>query len=390
MRKLTLIIVAVIVLLAILIPQFVFVIDETKIAIVTRFGNIEAEIDEPGPYLKMPFIDSVTRYDKRLLIFDAPPNSLLTKDKKRLIIDVFARGRIVDPGTFRERLGDEQTAIDRAVSILSSELRTEVAGRNQVDIVTTQRDVMMENVLLAVQPKLAEFGLTVDDVRVKRVDYPEEIAESVYSRMRAERERIANRERAEGAEIDAQVRSDADRNATIILASATRDSSIISGCGEAEATAIFAKALNQDPEFYTFQRSLESFKQILDENTTVVLPLEGFGGLFEQVRSGIEKATEIDSEENIYIDSQSIGAKCAEVAAAWTLSGDLNIDQPDLEFVSITPKTWPNRTLGCVKGAKEDESGIPGFQVSFAYGGDIYGVRTNQYGSVVKTEESCE
>jgi hypothetical protein len=249
---------------------------------------------------------------------------------------------------------------------------------------------MMENVLLAVQPKLAEFGLTVDDVRVKRVDYPEEIAESVYSRMRAERERIANRERAEGAEIDAQVRSDADRNATIILASATRDSSIISGCGEAEATAIFAKALNQDPEFYTFQRSLESFKQILDENTTVVLPLEGFGGLFEQVRSGIEKATEIDSEENIYIDSQSIGAKCAEVAAAWTLSGDLNIDQPDLEFVSITPKTWPNRTLGCVKGAKEDESGIPGFQVSFAYGGDIYGVRTNQYGSVVKTEESCE
>jgi len=390
MRKLTLIIVAVIVLLAILIPQFVFVIDETKIAIVTRFGNIEAEIDEPGPYLKMPFIDSVTRYDKRLLIFDAPPNSLLTKDKKRLIIDVFARGRIVDPGTFRERLGDEQTAIDRAVSILSSELRTEVAGRNQVDIVTTQRDVMMENVLLAVQPKLAEFGLTVDDVRVKRVDYPEEIAESVYSRMRAERERIANRERAEGAEIDAQVRSDADRNAPIILASATRDSSIISGCGEAEATAIFAKALNQDPEFYTFQRSLESFKQILDENTTVVLPLEGFGGLFEQVRSGIEKATEIDSEENIYIDSQSIGAKCAEVAAAWTLSGDLNIDQPDLEFVSITPKTWPNRTLGCVKGAKEDESGIPGFQVSFAYGGDIYGVRTNQYGSVVKTEESCE
>jgi membrane protease subunit HflC len=390
MRKLTLIIVAVIVLLAILIPQFVFVIDETKIAIVTRFGNIEAEIDEPGPYLKMPFIDSVTRYDKRLLIFDAPPNSLLTKDKKRLIIDVFARGRIVDPGTFRERLGDEQTAIDRAVSILSSELRTEVAGRNQVDIVTTQRDLMMENVLLAVQPKLAEFGLTVDDVRVKRVDYPEEIAESVYSRMRAERERIANRERAEGAEIDAQVRSDADRNATIILASATRDSSIISGCGEAEATAIFAKALNQDPEFYTFQRSLESFKQILDENTTVVLPLEGFGGLFEQVRSGIEKATEIDSEENIYIDSQSIGAKCAEVAAAWTLSGDLNIDQPDLEFVSITPKTWPNRTLGCVKGAKEDESGIPGFQVSFAYGGDIYGVRTNQYGSVVKTEESCE
>ena len=390
MRRLSIIIIFLIILSAILIPQFIFVIDETEVAIVTRFGNIESEITAPGPYIKMPFVDSVTRYEKRLLIFDAPPASVLTKDKKRLIIDVYARGRIVDPRTFRERLGDEQTAIDRTVAILSSELRTEVASRDQVDIITTQRDQMMNNVLEAVKPKLSEFGLTVDDVRVKRVDYPDEIAESVYSRMKAERERIANRERAEGAEIDAQVRSDADRKATIILASATRDSSILEGCGEAESTAIFAKALNQDPEFYTFQRSLESFKQILNEDTTVVLPLEGFGGLFEQVRSGVEIATEIDpSEQKPIAESTSIGSKCSEVSAAWTLASELNIDQPELEFVSITPKLWPDRTLGCVAGAKA-EDGVNGFKVSFAYAGDIYSVRTNQYGSTVKSEASCE
>tara|TARA_Y100000996_G_C22558127_1_gene656332 strand:- start:1701 stop:2900 length:1200 start_codon:yes stop_codon:yes gene_type:complete len=391
MRRLTLITIGVIILLAILIPQFIFVVDETKVAIVTRFGNIESEIDSPGPYIKMPFIDTVTQYEKRLLIFDAPPDSLLTKDKKRLIIDVYARGRIVDPRIFRERLGDEQTAIDRAVAILSSELRTEIASRDQVDIITTQRDQMMDNVLVAVKPKLSEFGLTIDDVRVKRVDYPDEIAESVYSRMRAERERIANRERAEGAEIDAQVRSDADRKATIIIASATRDSSILSGCGEAESTAIFAQALNKDPEFYTFQRSLESFKEILNEDTTVVLPLEGFGGLFEQVRSGVEIATEIDdSDESPIQMSDSTGAKCSEVSAAWTLASELNIDQPELEFISISSKTWPDRTLGCVVGAKKEDDGIAGFEVVFKYDENNYSVRTNQYGSIVKTEGSCE
>ena len=390
MRKLTLLTIGFIILLAILIPQFIFVVDETKVAIVTRFGNIEAEIDSPGPYIKMPFIDTVTQYEKRLLIFDAPPDSLLTKDKKRLIIDVYARGRIVDPRTFRERLGDEQTAIDRAVAILSSELRTEIASRDQVDIITTQRDQMMDNVLVAVKPKLSEFGLTIDDVRVKRVDYPDEIAESVYSRMKAERQRIANRERAEGAEIDAQVRSDADRKATIIIASATRDSSILAGCGAAESTAIFAEALNKDPEFYTFQRSLESFKEILDEDTTVVLPLEGFGGLFEQVRSGVESATEITSSNDSVQISNSLGAKCSEVSAAWTLASELNIDQPELEFVSISSKNWPDRTLGCVAGAKSEDDGVEGFEVVFAYAENNYSVRTNQYGSIVKTEGSCE
>ena len=154
----------------------------------------------------------------------------------------------------------------------------------------------MDNVKVAVTPKLLEFGIEVEDVRIKRADFPGEIADSVYARMQAERQRKADKERAEGAEIDAQVRADADRKATIILANATRDSQIINGCGEAEATRIFAEALEQDPEFYSFQRSLESFKYILGNGTTVVMPVEGFGRLFEEMRTGVDEATLVASD----------------------------------------------------------------------------------------------
>ena len=128
----------------------------------------------------------------------------------------------------------------------------------------------------------------------------------------------------------------------------------------------------------------------MDEDTTVVLPLEGFGGLFEQVRSGVESATEITSSNDSVQISNSLGAKCSEVSAAWTLASELNIDQPELEFVSISSKNWPDRTLGCVAGAKSEDDGVEGFEVVFAYAENNYSVRTNQYGSIVKTEGSCE
>ena len=195
MRSLSLIVIALIIFAAVFLPQLLFSVDETEVAIVTRFGQIKSEIYDAGLNVKTPFMDTVTKFDKRLLIFDSPPNSLLTKDKKRLIIDVYARGRIVDSGTFRERLGDEQRASDRAVDIISSELRREIASHNQSEIITTQRDLMMANVLKAVKPKLADFGIQIDDVRIKRADFPNEIAESVYARMQAERKRKADKER---------------------------------------------------------------------------------------------------------------------------------------------------------------------------------------------------
>ena len=203
MRLVSIVIVLVVILGAIFIPQVFFKVDETQVALVTRFGEIKSQIQSPGLNIKTPFIDKVTKYEKRLLLFDAPPDSLLTKDKKRLIIDVYARGQIINPALFRETVGDEQIAADRAVDIISSELRREIASHNQSEIITTQRDQLMANVLAEVKPKLKEFGLTVADVRIKRADFPGEIANSVYSRMQAERQRKADKERAEGAEIDA-------------------------------------------------------------------------------------------------------------------------------------------------------------------------------------------
>jgi len=389
MRSLIIILIAAIVVAAIILPQIFFVVDEKKVAIVTRFGEIQREVKSPGLNVKAPFLDNVTYFEKRLLNFDAPPDSLLTKDKKRLIIDVFARGRIVNPSLFRERLGDEVTAAARAAEIVTSELRREIASHDQSEIITTQRDLMLSNVLASVKPKLAEFGIDVIDVRIKRADFPGEIAESVYSRMQAERKRKADKERAEGAEIDAQVRADADRKATIILANAERDSSIIRGCGEAQATAVFAQALEQDPDFYTFQRSLESFKAILAQGTTVVLPLSGFGQLFEEMRGGVDTATMVEASGDVGLRDELLGQKCAEVSAAWTLAAELKIDQPDLEFVSIVDKVWPDNSLGCSAIGSGSVQEIPGFEVVFSYSNEAHVVRTNQYGSLVKTEKFC-
>ena len=389
MRSLIIILIAAIVVAAIILPQIFFVVDEKKVAIVTRFGEIQREVKSPGLNVKAPFLDSVTYFEKRLLNFDAPPDSLLTKDKKRLIIDVYARGRIVNPTLFRERLGDEVTAAARAAEIVTSELRREIASHDQSEIITTQRDLMMANVLASVKPKLTEFGIDVIDVRIKRADFPGEIAESVYSRMQAERKRKADKERAEGAEIDAQVRADADRKATIILANAERDSSIIRGCGEAQATAVFAQALEQDPDFYTFQRSLESFKAILAKGTTVILPLAGFGQLFEEMRGGVDTATVVEASGDVGPRDELLGQKCAEVSAAWTLAAELKIDQPDLEFVSIVDKVWPDNSLGCSAIGSGSVQEIPGFEVVFSYSNEAHVVRTNQYGSLVKTEKFC-
>jgi len=387
MKLLSILLIALIVVMAIMLPQIFFTVQETEVGIVTRFGQIKSEITSPGLRIKTPFIDQVTKFEKRLLIFDAPPDSLLTKDKKRLIIDVYARGRIVDPRVFKERLGDEQRATDRAVDIISSELRREIGIHNQSEIITTQRDLMMDNVKVAVTPKLLEFGIVVEDVRIKRADFPGEIADSVYARMQAERQRKADKERAEGAEIDAQVRADADRKATIILANATRDSQIISGCGEAEATRIFAAALEQDPEFYSFQRSLESFKYILGNGTTVVMPVEGFGKLFEEMRAGVDEATLVISDpgstESSSDDLDNVGSKCAEVSAAWYLAGELKVDQPDLTFVSLEPNEWSGVNLGCSGASDENAGSVPGFEVEFMHAGSNYLVRSNKYGSVV-------
>lgn len=288
MKIIAALIVLIAIVSAILGPQLLFVVDETKLAIVTRFGEPISTIKEPGLYVKTPFVDTVTEFEKRLLLFDAPADSLLTKDKRNLVIDVYGRGKIVDPLLFFRVVRTESQASNRAVEIISSELRREIAQDDQEEIIKTNREEIMKRVRDAVAPKLLEFGVEIIDVRIKRADFPEAISDSVYGRMQAERKRIADRERAEGAERDAEVRAVVDREATIIRAEAERDANITRGEGEAEAIAIFADALEQGPEFYAFQRSLEAYSNFLTSNTTVVLPSDSDLFQFLQDPMGVE------------------------------------------------------------------------------------------------------
>ena len=283
MRSIAAVLIIVLVGAAVLIPQAFVVIDETELAIVTRFGDPVRTIKNPGLSIKTPFIDQITKFEKRLLIFDAPADSLLTKDKKRLIIDVYARGRVSDPLVFFQKVRNETQARSRVIDIVASELRREIAMDDQKEIIDTTREGIMNRVRDSVRPLIAELGIDIVDVRIKRADFPETIASSVYERMKAERKRIADRERAQGADADLQKRAEEDREAVEITSEAVKESDIIRGEAEALAISIFAEAFEQDPEFFRFQRTLEAYKEFLTQNSTIVLPASG--DLFEFLQS---------------------------------------------------------------------------------------------------------
>ena len=264
-------------------PQAFFVVDETQAAIVTRFGEPLRSIRSPGIYAKTPFVDTVTYFDDRRTLFDAPPEALLTADKKRLVIDSYAIGRVVRPLLFFKTVRTPQRAVQRGTDIVASDLRRDIANDEQLEIIKTNREEILRRVQEAVSPKLSEFGVEIVDVRIMRADFPDEIAESIYARMQAERKRIADRERAEGAEQDLEIRANVDRLATIIRSEAERDANIIRGEGEAEAISIFADSLQQGPDFYAFQRSLQAYRTFLTQNTTLVLPADS--DLFQFLQS---------------------------------------------------------------------------------------------------------
>jgi membrane protease subunit HflC len=283
MRFLATLLITLLVLSAIILPQVLVVVDETELAIITRLGDPQRSIRSAGLYVKAPLIDSVTKFEKRLLIFDAPAESLLTSDKKRLIIDVYARGRITDPLLFFQTVRSVTQARSRVIDIVASELRREIAKDLQLDVIKTKREEIENSVRDGVRPIINELGIDIVDVRIKRADFPQAIAGSVYERMKAERKRIADRERAQGAEADLQKRAEVDREAVEIRSEARKEADIIRGEAEAEAIAIFADALERDPDFYRFLRSLDAYALFLGDNTTVVLPADS--DLFEFLQS---------------------------------------------------------------------------------------------------------
>ena len=374
-------------------PQTFFKVDETETAIVTRFGEIIGSSKmSPGLYMKTPFIDSVTYFDKRLLVFDAPPDSLLTKDKKNLEIDVYARGKITDPKVFYATLRTEVSGYNRVVDIVSSELRREIANDEQSEIISISREAIMNRVRDAVAPKLVEFGIELIDVRIKRADFPDAVADSVHKRMIAERERIANRERAEGAEYDLERRANADRTAIEIRTAAQRDAEIIKGCAEADSIKIYAGALEEDPEFYSFQRSLEAYKEYLASNTTIIGSSTDLGELFAKIRIGVNDASRIDINyvsSNIELPATGVSS-CEEVdvrrAGQKLISEKIDINNDiDVQLVSIDRQQWNDSSMGCKVDSSEEPVvvKINGFVAFFEYDGDTFEIHTNEDATMV-------
>ena len=370
---------------AILGPQVFFVVDETQVAVVTRFGDPLRSIRSPGLYTKTPFVERVQYLDKRLLVFDAPPDSLLTKDKKRLVIDVYARGRISDPLRFVETLRTESRAASRAIDIVASELRREIGLDDQSEIIQTSREQIMNRVRDAVEPKLLDFGIQIVDVRLKRADFPGEIANSIYERMQAERQRIADRERAAGTKADLEKRASVDREAVVILSEAQRDADIIRGCGEAEATLIFADALSQDPEFYTFQRSLETYRLHLAENTMFVGSSADLGSVFEDIRKGAAISAEAPSGS---VDPRlaQLESKCEEIgietAARKLLADEVGVGERGFILDSTESVQWSDASLGCPQEGQGYAQVItPGYKLVFDLAGTPYEVHSNVDGS---------
>lgn len=249
-----------------------FVVDETEQVIITQFGKFQRSISEPGLYFKLPLAQTIVRMERRILSSDAPAQKYLTLDKKRLVADPITRWRIVDPLKYYMTVHDESGARARLDDIVLSEMRREISSHNFGDIVGNARDPLMKAVAERTHNKAKdEFGIVIIDVRIKRADLPTEVQESVFSRMRAERERIGKKYRSEGEEEAAMIRADTDKEKTILLAKAYEAAQKLRGEGDAVSTKIYADAYGKDPEFYAFLRSLEVYEEAINAQTSVVL-----------------------------------------------------------------------------------------------------------------------
>ena len=262
-------------ILLILLANFsFFVVDETRQAIVLQFGKPIRVIQEAGLHLKIPFIQNVVIFDSRLLIYDTPPTEIITKDKKTLILDNYARWKIADPLLFMQTVRDINGAKARLDDIIYSELRVDMGKFDMTEIVSLKRTNIMDTVTTRCNEASMEYGIKIADVRIKRADLPPENEKNIFARMEAERDRIAKQYRAEGMEESAKIIAETERDKTIIQAEAYREAQQLKGEGEAEAIRIYAESFNRDPEFYQFLRTLESYQKSFSENTTILFSSE--------------------------------------------------------------------------------------------------------------------
>jgi membrane protease subunit HflC len=257
----------------IVLSNSVYVISETQRGVLLKFGEVVKSDLEPGLHFKTPFVNSVRKFDGRILTVDSTPERFFTQEQKQLIVDSYAKFRVVDTSKYYTATSGEEF---RAAALLSQrindDLRNQVAGRTVQEVVSGERDQLMEAVKARLnETVLAELGIEVIDVRVKKIDLPNEVSQSVYRRMNAEREKEARELRSEGKEIAEGMRAEADRKVTVIEAEAVRDAEIIRGDGDATATRIYADSFNRDPEFYAFTRSLNAYQQTFSTGSDIML-----------------------------------------------------------------------------------------------------------------------
>ena len=266
------IILILLVVLAVLGVSSVFIVTETEYAIKFQLGRIVRSDFGPGLHVKLPFVNNVTKYDRRLLTLDTSPEQMLTSEQKFVAVDSFVKWRIVDVENFyTSTQGNERVALNRLDSIVKDRIRNQIASRTLKEVISEQRVSTMQDIAREANVASAEFGIEVVDVRIKAIELPDDVRESVFRRMAADRQKAANLYRFEGREAAERIRANADREVQVILADAERDGQTLRGEGDAISTEIYANAYGQDSEFYAFYRSLQAYGNAFGNSNDVMV-----------------------------------------------------------------------------------------------------------------------
>lgn len=274
---------------AVVVSMSLFTVDERDLAVKFRFGEIIKSDFEPGLHFKIPIVNNVSKYPRRLLAINNPQELFLTVEKKNLLVDFFIEWRISDVGDFyRTSGGDELVAAQRLLEIVKDGIRAEFAKRTVLEVVSAERRDLMDDMLAKARANAVSLGIDVVDVRVERIEFSDEVSESVFNRMRQERARIAAELRAQGAENAERIRAEADRERTVLLAEAYRDAEILRGAGDATAAEIYAKAYDKDRDFYSFHRSIQAYRRAIGQPGDLLI-LDSKGEFFRYLNQAGNK-----------------------------------------------------------------------------------------------------
>lgn len=277
---------------ALMLNAALFTVGQTQQALVVQFGEVVRPVEQPGLHAKVPFMQNVITFDKRLLTVDLPGEEVILGDQRRLIVDSFTVYHITNPLRFFQAIGPAPDAIrGRLNSIVTGSLRRVLGNNKLLDVLSADRERIMTSIRQQVNSEMGNFGVRVDDVRIRRADLPPENTQAILSRMQSERQRVAAQARAEGAEASQKIKADAERERTVLLADARAKADKLRGEGEGQATTIYAKAFGQDPSFFSFWRTLQGYRNVFDAGSArmVVTPDNDYLRMLQTVPQAVGK-----------------------------------------------------------------------------------------------------